>query len=89
MMILWRRYARSGGAPVWLYAVMAVGFTGLAAWGAVRGDWLVAAIAAVMVPATYGAQRVMRRVRAGATAPSTNVPEADRLPGVTTGDHHG
>ncbi|HYM14102.1 MAG TPA: hypothetical protein VEZ14_00900 [Dehalococcoidia bacterium] len=68
MHLLWRRYARSGYAPGWLYLLFAAGFAGLAAWGIVRGDWLVAAVAAAMLPVTLGGSRLMQRLRAASEA---------------------
>ncbi len=68
MHLLWKRYARSGHAPPWFYAVMAVGFTGLAVWGAVRQDWVVAGVAAVMIAVTVVGSRVMRRLSEAAEA---------------------
>ncbi len=41
MSLPWRRYARSGYAPPWFYAIMAAGFMALAVWAAVQRDWLV------------------------------------------------
>ena len=50
MHLLWRRYARSGYAPAWFYALMAAGFVALAVWAIVARDWLIAG------------SRVMRRL---------------------------
>lgn len=62
MHLLWKRYSRSGHAPAWFYGLVGAGFVALAAWAVVRGDWLVAAIAAVMLPVTVGGTRLMRRL---------------------------
>jgi uncharacterized membrane protein YjjP (DUF1212 family) len=44
-----RRYARTTGyARPWVYALFAAAFAALAIWGGVRGDWIVAALAAAM-----------------------------------------
>ena len=67
MHLLWRRYSRSGYAPSIFYWLMAAGFAALAGWGAVRGDWLVAAIALAMAPVTYVGARVMRMLSASAS----------------------
>jgi len=64
MHLLVRRHSRTGGAPSWLYALFAAGFVALAAWALVRGDWLVAVIAAVMFVAALSIARLMQRVLA-------------------------
>lgn len=64
MHLLVRRHTRPGGATSWLYALFAAAFVALAAWALVRGDWLVAVIAAVMFVAALSIARLMRRVRA-------------------------
>ncbi|MEX2247126.1 MAG: hypothetical protein WEC75_10610 [Dehalococcoidia bacterium] len=63
MHLLWRRYTRSGHAPSWFYVAMALAFAALAAWALVRTDWLVAVVATIMVVATLGGSRLMRRLR--------------------------
>jgi hypothetical protein len=63
MMLLWRRYSRSGYAPAWFYVAIGAGFAALAVWGLVRADWLVAGIAVVMVAVTAAGSRIMRRFR--------------------------
>lgn len=63
MHLLWKRYSRSGYAPPWFYALLGAGFIALAVWALVTGDWLVAAIAIVMLPVTFGGSRVMKRLR--------------------------
>jgi len=68
MHLLWKRYARSGYAPAWFYGLLGAGFVALATWALVRGDWLVAAIAAVMLPATVGGARLMRRLNEASEA---------------------
>jgi hypothetical protein len=60
MHLLWRRYARSGYAPPAFYVVMALAFIALAAFAVVRGEWLIAAIAVVMIAVTAAGSRVMR-----------------------------
>jgi hypothetical protein len=68
MHLLYRRYARSGTAPLAFYAAFAVGFVALAVFAIVRGDWLVAAIASAMVVVTAAGARMMRRVSAESAA---------------------
>ncbi len=70
MHLLVRRYNRSGAAPSWFYAVLAAAFVALAAWALVRGDWLVATIAAVMFVAALSIARLMQPVRASMRAPT-------------------
>jgi hypothetical protein len=62
MNLLWRRYTRSGYAPPWFYALMAIGFIALAGWAAVQRDWLVMALAVVMLGITVAGSRIMRRM---------------------------
>ncbi len=64
MHLLWKRYARSGYAPPWFYALMVVGFAALLVWAIATQDWLVAALALVMVPVTVAGSRLMRRMGA-------------------------
>jgi hypothetical protein len=64
MHLLARRYARSRTAPPWFYAAMAVGFAGLVAYGAIRGDWLVVVLAAAMAAITIAGGRYLRRLPA-------------------------
>lgn len=73
MHLIWRRYSRSGYAPSWFYVVAAVGFAALAVWAAVRGDWLVAAIALVMIGAAVAARSVSRRLAEAADESRRNV----------------
>lgn len=63
MHLLWRRYARSGYAPAWLYALIGSAFVSLVAWALFERDWLVAAIAGVMVAVTAGGGVAMGRMR--------------------------
>ena len=63
MHILWKRYSRSGAAPPWFYVAMAVGFAALAVWAIVVRDWLVMAIALVMIGVTAVGARIMRSIR--------------------------
>jgi len=63
MMMLWRRYSKSGYAPGWFYLAIGAGFAAFAVWALVRGDWLVAAIAAAMVAVTAAGSRVMRHLQ--------------------------
>lgn len=76
MQFLWRRYARSGYAPPWFYALIALGFVVLATWGAFKRDWTTMAIALVMVGVTVAGSRVMRRLSAAVEASRRRV-EAD------------
>lgn len=68
MHLLWRRWSRSGYAPSWFYYTMAAAFAALAAWAAVRGDWLVLAIAAAMLAVAVAGSRLMRRLAEAARA---------------------
>ncbi|MBF6599971.1 MAG: hypothetical protein IVW36_05630 [Dehalococcoidia bacterium] len=76
MQFLWQRYTRSGYTPPWFYALIALGFLALAAWGAFKRDWTIMAIALVMVGVTAVGSRVMRRLSAAAEASRRQV-EAD------------
>lgn len=67
MSFLLRRSSRSGAAPPWFYVAMAIGFAGLAAWGVVQGDWVVAGIAVAMVVVVAAGSMAMRRLRMPAT----------------------
>jgi hypothetical protein len=62
MHLLYRRYTHSGRASAWFYALIGSGFVSLAVAAGVRGEWLVMAVAAVMVGATIAAAAFMRRV---------------------------
>jgi uncharacterized membrane protein len=81
MHLLYRRYARSGYASPLFYILMALGFGGLAVYAAVRGDWLIAVIAALMIVAVTVGARVMRRMSDALADSSTRVEEME--------DHHG
>lgn len=63
MHILWKRYSRSGAAPPWFYAAMAIGFAALVVWAIVVRDWLVMTVALVMIGVTAGGSRIMRSIR--------------------------
>ena len=73
MHLLYRRYARSGYAGRWFYAAMAAAFAALAVFAIIRGDWLVAGIAAVMIAATAAGARVMRRLAEAAAESSLHL----------------
>lgn len=68
MHLIWKRYTRAGYAPPWFYVLMTLGFVALAVWGAVRADWVVMAVALVMIPITIGGSRAMKRLAAAADA---------------------
>jgi hypothetical protein len=61
MHYVWRRYAKSGYAPPWFYGAIAAGFAALCVWAIVRQDWVVAVIAAAMLPLAIGGSMLMRR----------------------------
>ncbi len=63
MYFLWKRYSRSGAAPPWFYAAMALGFAALAIWAIVARDWLVMALALAMIGVTAAGARIMRSRR--------------------------
>ncbi|TAK72582.1 MAG: hypothetical protein EPO22_00420 [Dehalococcoidia bacterium] len=77
MHLLWRRYSKSGAAPPWFYAAMALGFTALAVWAIVQRDWLVMALALAMIGVTAAGARIMRSVR-HAGSPTATAGEARR-----------
>jgi hypothetical protein len=62
MHLLMRRYARSGYPSAWFLRMLTIAFAALAVWGAVRGDWLVFALALAMVPVTIAAIPLARRL---------------------------
>jgi hypothetical protein len=62
MIILMRRWSRSAYAPWWFYALMCGGFAVLAAFGVIRGDWLVVVLAAVMFVVAAAAARLMPKL---------------------------
>lgn len=68
MHLIWKRYSRSGYAPAWFYALIGSGFVALTAWGIMQRDWLVAAVAAVMVPVTIVGSRLMKRLSEASAA---------------------
>jgi uncharacterized membrane protein len=61
MFFMRRRYSRSGYAPPLFYVALALGFSALLVWALVRGDWLVALLAAAMIAVTAVGGRFMRR----------------------------
>lgn len=63
MHLIWRRYSRSGAAPSWFYAAMALGFAAVAIWAIVARDWLVMALALAMIGVTTIGARIMRSIR--------------------------
>ena len=62
MYFLWRRWSRAGYLPPWFYALIGAGFAALAAFGVARGEWLVVALAMVMIPVTAAAALYMPRL---------------------------
>lgn len=73
MHLLVGRYARSGYAPAWFLRALAVAFAAAAAWAVVRADWLVFALASVMVGVTLIAAPVARRLSRGLQASQREV----------------
>lgn len=63
MHLIWRRYSRSGVAPLWFYAGMAVAFGALVVWATVERDWLAVVLSAVMAPVALAGSWLMRGVR--------------------------
>ena len=78
MQFIWRRYSRSGYAPPLFYIAVAIGFCALGAWAIVESEWVVAAIAIVMAPATIAGSRVMRRLNEAETASRAELAAAER-----------
>jgi hypothetical protein len=78
MNLLLRRYTRSGYAPPWFYAAATIGFAAMAVWAIAQADWIVAAIATAMIPATFFGARVMRQLRDSAAASRREVAEMER-----------
>jgi D-serine deaminase-like pyridoxal phosphate-dependent protein len=68
MHLIWKRYTRSGYAPPWFYWLIGAGFLALTVWALSQRDWLVAAIAAVMIPVTIAGSVLMRRLREASAA---------------------
>lgn len=61
LFLLWRRYSRSGPVASWFYIVMSFAFAALVVWAAIRGDWIVAALACLMISVTVGGRVAIRR----------------------------
>jgi hypothetical protein len=78
MHLLWRRYARSGSAPPWFYWLIGAGFTALAIFALVREDWLVAAIAGVIIAVTAAGSVMLRRMIDAGTPPGRMEDEHER-----------
>jgi hypothetical protein len=63
MSMIWRRYVKSTDyAPAWFYAGLAVGFVVLTGWAIIAQDWLVAALAFLMIVVAVAAVPVTRRL---------------------------
>jgi hypothetical protein len=62
MRLLMQRYNRSGYAAPWFLYAAAAGFVALAIWAAIRGDWLVTALAIVMAAVVVALVPVTRRL---------------------------
>jgi hypothetical protein len=77
---IWRRYARSGYAPTWLYSAFALGFVALFAWAIATADWVVAAIALLMAVAAFAGGRFMQRLRVAKEASSRDLLGAEGKP---------
>lgn len=88
MQLLWKRYARSGYAPGWFYTIAAAAFVALAVWAVVERDWVVAAIAVVMVVAAFAGGRMMRRLVEG-LAESSRRARSDVEPRTSRGTEDG
>jgi hypothetical protein len=73
MHLIWKRYSRSGAAPPWFYAAMALGFGALAIWAIIARDWLVMALALMMIGATAAGARIMRSIRRDGPPAATSV----------------
>lgn len=73
MHLLWRRYSRSGYAPPWFYALIASGFVSLTVWAVTQRDWLVAAVAVVMIAVTIAGSRLMRRLNEATAASQRSI----------------
>lgn len=82
MHLIWKRYARSGSAPPWFYALFGSGFVALTVWAIMQRDWLVASIAVAMVPVTVAGGRMVKRfalaARTTPLAPDTKEDRRDR-----------
>lgn len=77
--MLFRRRSRRRTPPAF-YIALALGFGAIAVVAAIRGDWLVMALAAVMIGVALAGMRVMR-----ALGPSI---EANARERTTQGDAH-
>lgn len=73
MHLLAGRYARSGYAPAWFLRALAVAFAAAAVWALVRADWLVFALASVMVVVTLVAAPLAQRLSRGLQASQREV----------------
>ena len=69
MYLLLRRVTRSRAAPPLFYAAMALAFAGLAVFAALHGEWLILAIAIIMIAVTGAGSRVMRRMNVDPNTP--------------------
>jgi uncharacterized membrane protein YfcA len=67
---------RGGG----FYTIAAAAFVALAVWAVIERDWVVAAIAVVMVVAAFAGGRIMRRLVEGLAESSRRV-RSDVEPG--------
>ena len=70
MHMLWRRYARSGRAPSWFYAILGSGFVSLLILALFEQEWLAAALAFIMAGVTVVAGLLLPRFTAGLDAPA-------------------
>lgn len=59
--MLMRRLSRSSEAPAGFYVVLAIGFVALTVWAVIQGEFVIAAIAAVMIAATALGSKFVRR----------------------------
>ncbi len=73
MHLIWKRYSRSGYAPTWFYALLGSGFVSITIWALAQRDWIVAAIAALMVPVTIGGSVLMRHLREASAASQRSI----------------
>jgi hypothetical protein len=73
MHLLVGRYNRSGYGPPWFYGAISGGFGAMAIWAFLRTDWIVGALALVMVPVTVAGSRLMRRLAEASRASSAAV----------------
>lgn len=68
MHLLVGRYSRSGYGPPWFYGAICIGFGAMAIWAFLQTDWIVGALALVMVPITIAGSRLIRRLAEGSRA---------------------